>query len=231
MYQKIKILVVDDDPDEVEFIKSFFLPFEGTDRLYEEEKVEAISAHFSIKVLHTVPDAVEYIKLQLPDIAIVDINFEHASRHLIMTDEREEGIHLIEKLNVFDTVKVFCISNYIDFSQAKIDALGKRDWTFLKSDLPRFTQKFVEELKGFAARELASIEPEIQKRLALRLDPENWQTMSAKTLNRLYILGDLMAGWASLVYDENTGTTGVKYPENMVEIIQSLLPYADGEKT
>lgn len=234
MYQKkIKILIVDDVPIEADILKSSLLPAKQDDDLYIEEILACIDELLSVDIRHSVPEGLEYIKLRLPNIAIVDIIFDQATKHMMLADEREEGLYLIEKIKqtTCDTIPVFCVSNAPDWTRTITDRLGMGDAVFAKNALQQLTAKVGEELREFAKRELASIEPANQSRLVKILDRENWETLTAKTMHNHYFLRDLMAGWATLIYDKTTAAPAVCFPDDIIDIIKSLLSYADGEKT
>lgn len=231
--RKINILLVDDDPVDVEEVISKMLPCHPMSDLYIEEITPLVETVLNIHVLNSVPDGMEYIKVRTPDIALIDIYFEDAPRHMLLTDEKEEGMHLIERIKqvTCDAIPVFCVSNYIDWNQTRIDILGQRDRAISKKDLHLLTERLGVELRRFAQRALGSMLPELQAQLWKKLHTETWQDLTAKTIHHHYRLRNLMAGWASLGLDIETETPEVYFPDDIVEIIKSLLPHAHGEKT
>lgn len=234
MYQKkVKILIVDDVPEEADILKSRLLPARPEDDLYIEEILALIDELLSVDIRHSVPEGLEYIHVRSPNMAIVDIIFDQATKHMTLADEREEGLFLIEKIKqkTCDSIPVFCASNAPDWTRTITDRLDMGDAVVAKNALHHLTDKVGKELREFAKRELASIEPANQSRLVKILDRENWETLTAKTLHNHYYLRDLMAGWATLIYDKNTAQPAIGFPEDIIDIIKSLLSYANGEKT
>ena len=228
---KINILIADDKPEEAALVQSFFLPDNSGDMLYPEEKLADIDDLLHISILHAVPDAMQFLSAYgLPDIAIVDINFKHASKHVCTDNEMNEGLLLVEELKKYEGVHVFCVTNFLDWNLSRIESLRIGEWAFQKNEMAPFTRRIVEVLQGIAARELATINPTQQSKLFQRINDSNWQNLIVKTIKKRYLLKNLMAGWAVLNYDESADNPVLQFPPDIVEIIKSLLPYAAIEK-
>lgn len=253
MLQKVKIFIIDDNPEDVEDIHSSLLAVEGDIDPYKEEKIQFADEFLQVDVRHSVPEAIEYLnKYSLPDIAIVDINFRIADQNIPIENEEDggsktsaqnqigqfgsrnrgedEGLYLVENLQQsYPGMYVFCVSNYLDLNQPRIEKLIQTEWAIPKKELPTLSRRIGEVLREIATRELASIEPGRQLKLWEQIKNSDWQALAVNTNRGSYGLKNMLSGWVKMKYNHKTGESECFFPENILEILKSLLPYVDAE--
>jgi hypothetical protein len=227
-YKKIKVLIADDNhKDAVEIISLFVITEPNSTPLYPEEAYDLISKALDIQIIHSVPDALAHIQQNvLPDIAIIDMNFKHALKHVSDHNEVDEGGVLLEALKKYEGLYLFCVTNHINWNLDIIEAMGDR--AIHKNNTNVLTQKIRSVLQEIAKFRLATLSVLEQTKLARRLlHDHEWENLVVKLVKGYHPLKYLMIGWATLKYDDDKDVAVLEYPADIVSIIKNLLPYAD----